>query len=139
MAHVSISDKMSALGFAGVLVLFSSSVSAFDFNGAWVTDESKCAKVFVKKNNKLTMSKHSEFFGGGFLVDGNQIKGPSAACKISNRKQDGDVLHLVASCTTQIAVLSPMQFDIKVEDDDKITRLFPDFPDIAIIYRRCPL
>jgi hypothetical protein len=122
-----------------LLALFSSSANAFDFDGAWATDSAKCSKIFVKKHNKISMTPHSEFFGGGFIVEGARIRGPSAACKIISRKEEGAMLHLVASCSTEIAVLSPMQLDVRVEDNDKITRFFPNFSEITAPYTRCPL
>jgi hypothetical protein len=123
----------------GTTVLFGSCAHAFEFDGAWATDGEKCGKIFVKKNNRIAMTKHSDFFGGGFIVAGDRIKGPAAACKINGRKEEGAMLHLVASCSTQIAVLSPMQLDVKVEDNDRITRFFPNFPEITASYTRCPL
>jgi hypothetical protein len=47
------------------------------------------------------------------------------------------MLRLIASCTTQIAILSPTQLDIKIDGPDKITRFFPNFAEIAIPYARC--
>jgi hypothetical protein len=36
--------------FVTVSMMLSFSANAFDFNGAWTTDASNCAKVFVTKN-----------------------------------------------------------------------------------------
>jgi hypothetical protein len=122
----------------GVLLLLASSANAFDFDGAWATDASKCAQIFTKKKNKISMTRHSELFGGGFVVEGDRIRGPAAACKISDRKEDGDMLHLIASCSTRIAILSPTQLDVKIEDDNKVTRFFANFSELAVSYTRCP-
>jgi hypothetical protein len=37
-----------------IVSLISFSANAFDLNGAWTTDESNCAKVFVMKDKKLS-------------------------------------------------------------------------------------
>ena len=136
---MSTSDRVARTVLCGILVLLTFSADAFEFDGAWVTDAAKCAQVFTKKNNRISMSKRSEFFGSGFIVEGDRIRGPSATCKINNRKEEGDMLHLIASCTTQIAVLSPTQLDIKIEDSNRILRFFHNFSELAVPYTRCIL
>ena len=136
---MSTSDRIARILFCTIFVLFSSNSRAFEFDGAWVTDAAKCAKVFVKKSNRISMTKQAELFGGGFIVEGNRIRGPSATCKINSRKEEGDMLHLIASCSTAISVLSPMQLDIKIEDTNSIVRFFSNFSEIAIPYMRCTL
>jgi hypothetical protein len=134
---MSISGRVARMVVCGAFMLLASSANAFDFDGAWATDAGNCPQIFVKKNNKISMSRRSDFFGGGFIVEGDRIRGPSATCKINGRKEEADMLRLIASCTTQIAILSPMQLDIKIESPDKIIRFFPNFPEIAIPYARC--
>jgi hypothetical protein len=134
---MSISGRVARMVVCGAFILLASSANAFDFDGAWATDAGNCPQIFVKKNNKISMSRRSDFFGGGFIVEGDRIRGPSATCKINGRKEEADMLRLIASCTTQIAILSPMQLDIKIESPDKIIRFFPNFPEIAIPYARC--
>jgi hypothetical protein len=134
---MSTSDGIAGMLSCTILVLLSSNAGAFEFDGAWATDAAKCAKVFVKKSNRISMTKHADLFGGGFIVEGDRIRGPLATCKINNRKEDGDMLHLVASCSTEISILSPMQLDIKIEGTNNIVRFFSNFSEIAIPYARC--
>src|SRR4249920_4158110 len=124
------SGSVKRMLFVAVGMVISFAASAFDLNGAWTTDDSNCAKVFVTKNNKLTMTRNSDVFGGGFIVEGNQIRGQAKTCKITSHKEEGGVLHLVAVCSTDIAVLGTQQVDAKIDSDDKITRLFPSFPEM---------
>jgi len=119
---------ISSFGFAA---------DAFDFDGAWTGDAANCSKVFVKRHNRLLITRNSDSFGGGFVVNGNLIRGPFLTCKIDKRNQDGAVLNLLASCTSMIAPLSPMQFTVRFENDDKITRIFSSFPELATSYERC--
>jgi hypothetical protein len=119
-----------------ICVLFSFSAYAFDLNGTWTTDSSNCGKVFVKKNNKISLTRNSDVFGGGFIVEGNQIRGQARTCKITSRKEDG-ALHLIASCSTDIAVLGSQEISAKIDNDDRITRIFPAFPEMGTTYFRC--
>src|SRR4249920_3729717 len=143
----SLADKESMLMFGSVKrILFvtvgmvlSFAANAFDLNGAWTADDSNCAKVFVTKNNKLTMTRNSDVFGGGFIVEGNQIRGQAKACKITSRKEEGGVLHLIASCSTDIAVLGTQEISAKIDTDNQLTRIYPSFPEMGISFYRCKL
>jgi hypothetical protein len=131
--------KIARMVFSIIFVLFSFSANAFDFDGAWVVDATKCGKVFVKRNNRIEMARHSDVFGGGFIVEGNQIRGALLTCKITDRKEESAILHLIALCSTKVALLSPMPLDLKIDDTDKVTRLYPSFPKITVSYTRCKL
>jgi hypothetical protein len=120
-----------------ISMVFSLSAYAFDLNGTWTTDESNCNKVFVKKNNKISMTRNSDIFGGGFIVEGNQIRGQAKTCKLTSRKEEGGVLHLIASCSTDIAVLGTQEVSAKIESEDRIFRIFPSFPEMGTTYFRC--
>jgi hypothetical protein len=119
--------------------MLSFSANAFDLSGAWVTDEANCGKVFVKKRGRISMVPRSDAFGGGFIIEGDQIRGPLLNCKISNRKEEGGVLYLMVSCSTNVALLDPMQFSVRSDGDNKIKRVFPNFPEIAVHYSRCTM
>src|SRR6476660_7611591 len=133
------SKAAARMFFGAVCVLFSWSAHAFDLNGAWTADASNCNKVFVKKNNKISMTRNSDIFGGGFIVEGNQMRGQAKTCKITSRNEENGVLHLIASCSTDIAVLGTQQVDAKIDSDDKITRIYPSYPEMGTPFYRCKL
>ena len=130
-------DLVKRMLFVAVGMVISFAASAFDLNGAWTTDDLNRVKVFVTKGNKLTMTRNSDVFGGGFIVEGNQIRGQAKACKITSRKEEGGVLHLIASCSTDIAVLGTQEVSAKIESDNRITRIYPSFPEMGTTYFRC--
>jgi hypothetical protein len=74
---------------------------------------------------------------GGFIVDGDQIIGKFARCKIKARKDGRQTVNLIAACATDI-MLSSVQLSAKALDADTIIRLFPGMDDIEIRYSRCP-
>jgi len=120
-------------------IMFSFSANAFDLNGAWTTNADNCGKMFVKKNNRITMTRNSDVFGSGFIVEGDQLRGPAKACKITKRKEEGGVLQLIASCTTDLAVLGTQQVSAKIDSDNQLTRIYPSFPEMGIPFYRCKL
>ncbi len=125
--------------FCAICMVFSFSANAFDLNGAWTADAKNCDKVFVKKSNRISMARNSDVFGGGFIVEGNQIRGELRTCKITGRKEEGGILHLIALCTTDIAVLGTQELSAKIDSDNQLTRIFPSFPEMGISYYRCKL
>jgi hypothetical protein len=111
---------------------------AFDLSGAWATDLSVCAKVFARTANRIAFQPHSDQYGSGFIVEGNRIIGQTAKCEIKSRKEVAGIIHLIASCATDI-MFSSMQFSLKVVDDNNIVRVFPEMPDMSLPYARCSL
>ena len=105
--------------------------------GAWANDLSACEKIFTKKGGALVFKDKSDIYGSGFIVDRDQIRGRAARCRITSRKETGDVTHLLASCSTDI-MLSTIQFSVKVKNDNTIVRLFPGMEGLELQYERCP-
>jgi hypothetical protein len=120
----------SLLGMAG-------RADALDLNGAWASDANQCAKVFVRQGGRLGFTEMSDVYGGGFIIDGDQIIGKFARCRIKARKDDGMNVNLIAACATDI-MLSSVQFSVRELDANSIARLFPGMEDMEIRYHRCP-
>jgi hypothetical protein len=135
MTHAG-SRIVSAVVLMCVLALPAGAAEPIDLEGAWATDADNCAKVFVRKGGQAVLSEDSDIYGGGFTVQGNRITGKMARCSITNRKNDGNTVHLLASCATDI-MLSRYQFSLKVRDQNSITRIFPGMEEIQINYQRC--
>jgi hypothetical protein len=121
----------------GSLLLMADRADALDLNGAWAGDADQCAKVFVRQGGRLGFAEMSDVYGGGFIIDGDQIIGKFARCRIKARKDDGMNVNLIAACATDI-MLSSVQFSVKELDADSIARLFPGMEDMEIRYHRCP-
>jgi hypothetical protein len=113
------------------------SAYAFDLTGAWATDAGACAKVFAKKGNTASFKRDSDMFGSGFIMDGQRIRGRMATCTVTKTKEDKDIVHMLASCATDI-MYQNVQFSVKVLDDNKITRIFPGIDGMELTYYRCP-
>jgi hypothetical protein len=106
--------------------------------GVWATDAEACSKIFVKSAKGISFAKRADLYGSGFIIDGNKIRGRIANCAIKTRKQEGKIVHLIAVCSTDIAV-DTMQFSLNIIDDDKVSRIFPGMPEMETPYERCRL
>ena len=113
-----------------------SGATALDLNGAWVSDADNCAKVFVRQGSQFGFTDMSDVYGGGFIINGDQIVGKFARCRIKARKDSGPYVNLVAACATDI-MLSSVQFNLKELDGNSLARLFPGMDDMEIRYHRC--
>jgi len=110
-------------------------VYAFDLSGAWATDADACNKIFAK-GKTIVFKRNSAVFGGGFVADGKTIRGPAAKCAIREKKHEGENIHVIAACSTDVMVGS-VQFSFKVINDKQITRVYPGMEGMEISYYRC--
>lgn len=117
--------------------LLAATADAIDLTGAWATDAQACGKVFVKKGNRTAFRPDSDMFGSGFIMDGPRIRGRMASCTVTKTKEDNDVVHMLASCATDI-MYQNVQFSVKVLDADRISRIFPGIEGMELTYFRCP-
>jgi hypothetical protein len=120
-----------------IITLLAGPAWAFDLNGAWATDPGLCSKVFKKTGNLVTLTPTSDLYGGGFIFDGDHVRGKIVNCRIDSMKQDGSTIHLNVACTTEIAT-EQIQFDLKVVNDNTVSKTFPE-TNIGINYYRCTL
>jgi hypothetical protein len=112
---------------------------AFELDGAWTTNVSDCDKIFGKAGQGgLYIKGDADNYGSGFIVQKNSIVGKIAKCTIKTRKTDGPVTHLIATCSTDVA-LQTMQFSFKVSDENNIIRIYPGVEELNTKYGRCPL
>jgi hypothetical protein len=117
---------------------FGSPALATDLNGSWATDASVCNKVFVKNGDTISFARDSDQYGGGFILEGNKVRGQLQTCAIKTRKEDGNVIHFIAACASDI-MASNVQFSAKIIDDNTIARIFPGMGDeLNMKYSRCP-
>ena len=121
----------------GSLLVMAGRADAFDLNGAWASAADQCAKVFAHQGGRLGFTEMSDVYGGGFIIDGDQIIGKFARCRIKARKDDGTNVNLIAACATDI-MLSSVQFSLKELDANSVARLFPGIEEMEIRYHRCP-
>jgi hypothetical protein len=92
--------------------------------------------VFVRQGSQFGFTDMSDVYGGGFIINGDQIVGKFARCRIKARKDSGPYVNLVAACATDI-MLSSVQFSLKELDADSLVRLFPGMDNMEIRYHRC--
>jgi hypothetical protein len=117
------------LGASLVLAVGQSTVWAADITGAWATDVRACDKIFQKRGNALTFANRSDTLGSGFVIDGTEIRGKTANCKIKI---------LLAACASDI-MLSDVEMALKIIDKDRVSRFFPGMPEVSSPdYFRCP-
>jgi hypothetical protein len=112
-------------------------VHATDIEGAWATDAAICSKIYAKSGSGLVFTRDADLYGSGFVINGNRLTGKMATCNISKRKQDGNTVHLIAVCSTMIAI-DTVQVTLNIIDDNKVMRIFPGMPELQTPYERCP-
>jgi hypothetical protein len=137
MATISTNVAAAAALLLAASLATSGSAVAFDLNGAWASDADNCAKVFTRKGTQVIFSDNSDVYGGGFIIEDDQITGKFAHCRIKARKDDGKTINLVAACASDI-MLQSVQFSLKEADANNVIRMFPGMEGMEIRYTRCP-
>ena len=131
-------SKPAALGLSiGFVIVSAGGATALDLNGAWASDADNCPKVFARQGSQVGFTDMSDVYGGGFIINGDQIVGKFARCRIKARRDSGLYVNLVAACATDM-MLSNVQFSLKELDANSVVRLFPGMEDMEIRYHRCP-
>jgi len=136
MKTVSIRVASAALLLAAAVAM-SESADAVDLNGAWAGDADNCAKIFERKGSQISFTEMSDVYGGGFIVEGDQITGKFARCRVKAKKDDGKTINLVAACASDI-MLQSVQFSLREVDANNVIRMFPGMEGMEIKYARCP-
>jgi hypothetical protein len=125
--------------YAACWITLLGSANAADLNGSWTTDISACNKVFVKKGGIISFQPDSDQYGGGFILEGNKVRGQMGTCTIKARQEVGNKVHMLAACATDI-MASNIQFSARIIDDNTIARIFPEMSDdLSIRYSRCSM
>jgi len=119
-------------------ISLANSARAFELSGSWATSPSACGQVFVKKDGAISFREDSDQAGGGFIAEGDRVRGQMQACTITRRKDEGNVIHVVAKCASDI-MMSNVQFSARIIDDNTIARIFPGMPEFTLSYSRCPM
>lgn len=129
-------DALVSLLAAAVSVV-GNLAQAEELDGAWATEPSACAQIFVVKDNRRSLASNSDAYGSGFIIEGDKIRGKLVTCRITHRKRDGNLVNMIASCSSDIA-LSTVQFSLRLDRDGVITRIFPGMEGMEATYSRCP-
>ncbi len=135
--NISSGNAAYAALLLGASMAFAGSAAAFDLDGAWATDADNCAKVFVRKGTQISFTDMSDVYGGGFIVEGDQIIGKFGRCRIKAKKDEGKTINLLAACASDI-MLSSVQFSLREVDANAVIRMFPGMDGMEIKYARCP-
>jgi hypothetical protein len=122
----------------GAISLFSPEAQAFDLTGVWATNADLCGQVFTKKGNQIVFTELSDLYGSGFIIDGDRIIGKTAKCTINSRKQEGNHVELKAACATTI-MTDTVTFDVTFNDENTLTRAFPNIGGMSVAYSRCKM
>ena len=134
---ISFADAAIATCLIAVSLGLSGSANAFDLDGAWASDADNCAKIFVRKGAQVTFTEMSDVYGGGFIIEGDQITGKYARCRIKAKRNEGANVNLVAACASDI-MLQNVQFSLREVDANTVIRTFPGMSGMEIKYARCP-
>lgn len=122
---------------ASLLLAFVASSTAQDANGLWANQPDACDTIFVKKGGRTEFAPTSDFYGSGFIIEGDVIRGKTATCKVIRKAREGDIVTITATCASDV-VVTDATFQLKVDSADTFVRIVPGIPELNTNYIRCP-
>lgn len=132
--HATESLAGCALSIAG-LVPAQAARAADRLQGAWVTDATTCDTVFSKRNGQVTLKRDAHGLSG-FIVSGKRVPVTNASCSLVSSKQKGQVLTFLMNCADKL-IFQTVSVSVRFENDDRILRFDPEFPEVETAYKRC--
>jgi hypothetical protein len=130
---------LSAAGAAALLVSASARAQSLDdLQGGWTDATLSCSDVFNTSNGKLVLRNDDGFNVGGFIVEGNTIKGQARACKVDRSRRKGSTITLLMSCQDSV-LASTQEIMLKLNKDGTVTRTLSGFKDFTQTFKRCPV
>jgi len=110
---------------------------AQDATGVWVNPPEACDTVFTRSGGQIDFSPRADFYGSGFIIKGNVIRGKMATCKVQKTTRQGNIVTITATCATDVMV-GDSTFQLKVDDHNTLVRIVPGSPELDTKYVRCP-
>jgi hypothetical protein len=105
-------------------------------SGAWTLPDNKCDEIFVHKGGRLAFRQPVDMFGPSFIVEGREIRGPEATCRIIKAATHEDMVSLVISCRDAVS-FTQNAVQLRFKTANEVERLFPGPPDMAVAYEKC--
>ena len=109
-----------------------------DLQGGWIDASLSCADVFNTSNGKLVLRNDDGFNVGGFIVEGNRIKGQARGCTVDRSVRKGSTITLLMSCQDSV-LASAQEIRLKLNKDGTVTRTLAGFNDFSQTFKRCPV
>jgi hypothetical protein len=130
---------LSAAGIAALVAAVPARAENLpDLQGGWTDATLSCTDVFSTSNGKLVLKNDDGFNVGGFIVEGNKIKGQARACTIDRSRRKGSTITMLMSCQDSV-LASTQEIRLKLNKDGTVTRTLAGFKDFNQTFKRCPV
>lgn len=129
------------VSIASVIVSLTTAAQAGEtvkpLQGAWAQSSLSCSQVFSNEGGKVSLRKLDDFNVGGFIIEGDKIRGQSQSCLVSHAKQRGSNIDLIMQCQDSV-MAATQDVHLQLQKDGSLTRKFTGFNEFTQSYKRCP-
>ena len=105
--------------------------------GAWAASASDCPKIFQQSGGAVSYRQPVDKFAQAFIIDGENIRSPTGACRILKISQDKDGTALALDCHDSISYLS-QTVHVKIRGNGEIIYSPTGDPSLDTTYLKCP-
>ena len=106
--------------------------------GAWAPSTEDCDRLFQRRGKALTYRQPVDKFAQAAIVESQQIRLPSAVCRLETATREGGALRLSADCQDSISYTSRTVY-IKLRSDTELSYSATGDPVLATALTKCPL
>jgi hypothetical protein len=130
---------LSAAGIAALVAAVPARAEDLpDLQGGWIDSMLTCADVFNSSNGKLVLRNDDGFNVGGFIVEGNRIKGQARGCTVDRSRRKGSTITMLMSCKDSV-LASTQEITLRLNKNGTVTRTLSGFKDFSQTFKRCPV
>jgi hypothetical protein len=105
-------------------------------SGGWTLPDNKCEDIFVDQGGRLAFRQPVDMLGPSIIVEGREVRGPQATCRIIKGAAHEDKLSLVMSCGDAVS-FTQNAVQLQFKSANEIERSFPGSPDMSVTYKKC--
>jgi hypothetical protein len=106
------------------------------FQGAWLQTGPSCTEVYTAASKGVSFKTPVDIFAPAFIISGNRLRTPLAACRIKSVKPTGDRQVLALDCANAVST-GEVKVHMVPSPDGSLKRYFNDQDTSGTTYQRC--
>jgi hypothetical protein len=103
--------------------------------GAWTLPDNKCEDIFVDQGGHWAFRQPVDMYGSSFIVEGREIRGPEATCRIIRGETREEKINLVIGCKNTVS-FTQNAVQLRVKNPNEVERFYPGV-EMSVAFKKC--
>jgi hypothetical protein len=126
--------------FSAMVLGFASANASEDWEkklaGAWTLSDNNCADIFIDKGGHWEFRQPVDMYGRSVIVEGREVRGPEATCRIVQALVHEDEISLVLGCRNTLSFMHN-SVHLRIKGDNQIDQDVPGLSGVTVSYKKC--